>query len=89
MSGSAAASSLGRWGLEVGYGTVYCGPIDAFYDFMLGTLEYRSLRFETETLGEQDHQGVAVVNYTGSVEKVGVAPEPKRVSPASGNLEYG
>ena len=44
--------------------TIYCGPIDAFYDFKLGTLEYRSLRFETETLDEQDHQGVAVVNYT-------------------------
>ena len=44
--------------------TVYCSPIDAFYDFRLGTLEYRSLRFETETLDEADHQGVAVVNYT-------------------------
>ena len=44
--------------------TIYCGPIDSFYDFKLGTLEYRSLRFETETLDEQDHQGVAVVNYT-------------------------
>lgn len=44
--------------------TIYCGPIDAFYDFKLGTLEYRSLRFETETLDKQDHQGVAVVNYT-------------------------
>ncbi|WP_334203903.1 UDP-galactopyranose mutase [Collinsella aerofaciens] len=44
--------------------TIYCGPINAFYDFKLGTLEYRSLRFETETLDEADHQGVAVVNYT-------------------------
>ena len=44
--------------------TIYCGPIDAFYDFRLGTLEYRSLRFESEVLDEADHQGVAVVNYT-------------------------
>lgn len=44
--------------------TIYCGPIDAFYDFKLGTLEYRSLRFESELLDEEDHQGVAVVNYT-------------------------
>ncbi len=44
--------------------TIYCGPIDAFYDFKLGTLEYRSLRFETEKLEEENHQGVAVVNYT-------------------------
>ena len=43
---------------------IYCGPIDGFYDYKLGTLEYRSLRFESETLDEQNHQGVAVVNYT-------------------------
>jgi len=43
--------------------TIYCGPIDAFYDFKLGNLEYRSLRFESETLDEENHQGVAVVNY--------------------------
>ena len=44
--------------------TIYCGPIDAFYDFKLGALEYRSLRFESEILDEENHQGVAVVNYT-------------------------
>ena len=44
--------------------TIYCGPVDAFYDFKLGTLEYRSLRFESEILEEENHQGVAVVNYT-------------------------
>ena len=43
--------------------TVYCGPIDAFFDFKLGELEYRSLRFESELLDEENHQGVAVVNY--------------------------
>lgn len=43
--------------------TVYCGPIDAFYNFKLGELEYRSLRFESEVLDEENHQGVAVVNY--------------------------
>ena len=43
---------------------IYCGPIDEYYDYKLGRLEYRSLRFETEELDEQDHQGVAVVNYT-------------------------
>ena len=42
---------------------IYCGPIDSFYDYSLGQLEYRSLRFETEVLGEADHQGVAVMNY--------------------------
>ena len=43
---------------------IYCGPIDEFYDYKLGRLEYRSLRFETDVLDEQNHQGNAVVNYT-------------------------
>ena len=43
---------------------VYTGPIDAYFGFRLGTLEYRSLRFESEILEEENHQGVAVVNYT-------------------------
>ena len=43
---------------------VYTGPIDAFFDFSLGALEYRSLRFETELLDKPNYQGNAVVNYT-------------------------
>ncbi len=43
---------------------IYCGPIDEFYDYKLGRLEYRSLRFESEILDEENHQGNAVVNYT-------------------------
>lgn len=43
---------------------IYCGPIDEFYDYSLGTLEYRSLRFDTEVLDEENFQGNAVVNYT-------------------------
>lgn len=43
---------------------VYTGPIDEYYGYNLGKLEYRSLRFETELLDEENHQGVAVVNYT-------------------------
>ena len=42
---------------------IYCGPVDDFYDYKLGKLEYRSLRFESEILDEENHQGVAVVNY--------------------------
>ena len=48
---------------DIAVRTIYCGPIDAFYDFKLGELEYRSLRFESELLEEEDHQGVAVMNY--------------------------
>ncbi len=43
---------------------VYTGPIDRFFDYEYGALEYRSLRFETETLDIPDFQGNAVVNYT-------------------------
>lgn len=43
---------------------IYTGPIDEYYGYKLGKLEYRSLRFETEILDEENHQGVAVVNYT-------------------------
>ena len=43
---------------------VFTGPIDAFYDYRLGTLEYRSVRFETELLDTPNFQGNAAVNYT-------------------------
>ena len=43
---------------------VYTGPIDAYFDYKLGRLEYRGLKFETERLEEVNHQGVAVMNYT-------------------------
>ena len=43
---------------------IYTGPIDAYYGFRLGTLQYRSVRFETELLDQPNFQGNAVVNYT-------------------------
>ncbi|MBZ6527257.1 UDP-galactopyranose mutase [Aerococcaceae bacterium DSM 111021] len=43
---------------------IYTGQIDQFFDFELGMLEYRSLRFETEVLNIANYQGNAVVNYT-------------------------
>ena len=45
---------------------VYTGPVDAYFDYRLGTLQYRSVRFETETLDTDNYQGNAVVNYTDS-----------------------
>lgn len=44
---------------------VYTGPLDEYFDYKLGELEWRSLKFETKTLDESNHQGCAVVNYTG------------------------
>lgn len=43
---------------------VYTGPIDAYFDYKLGALEYRSVRFENETLDIPNFQGNAAVNYT-------------------------
>ena len=43
---------------------VFTGMIDEFYNYKFGKLEYRSLKFETETLDEKNYQGNAVVNYT-------------------------
>ena len=43
---------------------IYTGPIDAYYQYRLGYLEYRSVRFETEVLDIPNFQGNAAVNYT-------------------------
>ena len=43
---------------------VYTGPIDQFYDYRFGKLEYRTVRFETEVLDTPNYQGNAVINYT-------------------------
>ena len=43
---------------------LYTGTLDSFFDYKFGKLEYRSLKFESEILSEENHQGVAVVNYT-------------------------
>ena len=43
---------------------VYTGPVDAYFGYKLGALQYRSVRFETEVLDTDNYQGNAVVNYT-------------------------
>ena len=43
---------------------IYTGPIDQFFDFKYGKLEYRTVRFENETIDCPNYQGNAVVNYT-------------------------
>ena len=43
---------------------IYTGPIDAYFGYCLGALEYRSVRFETEVLDQDNFQGNAAVNYT-------------------------
>ena len=43
---------------------IYTGPIDQYFNYIYGPLEYRSIRFEKEILEEENYQGNAVVNYT-------------------------
>lgn len=45
---------------------IYTGPIDRYFDYSLGALKYRSVRFETEILDTPNYQGNAVINYTDS-----------------------
>ena len=49
---------------------VYTGAIDAYFGYQLGTLEYRSVRFETELLDQPNFQGNAAVNYTDRETRV-------------------
>ena len=49
---------------EIAHSVVYTGCIDEFFGYRLGALKYRSVRFETEELPEENYQGNAVVNYT-------------------------
>jgi UDP-galactopyranose mutase len=43
---------------------VYTGPVDQFFDYRFGSLQYRTVRFETELMDTPNHQGNAVINYT-------------------------
>ena len=72
---------------EIADKLVYTGPLDEYFDFRLGRLEWRSLRFEEEVLDTPDFQGNAVVNYTDAetpwtriVEHKHFAPEDYSLS---------
>lgn len=49
---------------QLAHKVVYTGPIDRYFDYCYGNLEYRSIRFETEIMNTENFQGNAVVNYT-------------------------
>lgn len=49
---------------EISDKVIFTGPIDAYFDYKLGCLQYRSVRFETELLDQENYQGNAAVNYT-------------------------
>ena len=52
-----------KWNTQAEH-VIYTGPIDAYYEYRLGNLEYRSVRFENELLDIPNFQGNAAVNYT-------------------------
>ena len=47
---------------------VYCGPLDQYFDYLYGKLNWRTVRFETETMDCPNYQGNAVINYTSHDE---------------------
>ena len=49
---------------NIAHRIIYTGPVDEYFDYRLGHLAYRGLRFETQRREERNHQGVAVMNYT-------------------------
>lgn len=67
---------------------VYTGPIDAFYNYMFGRLNYRSLRFETEKLFTSDYQGNAVINYTDECHQYTRIVEHKHFDYVNKNFTY-
>ena len=67
---------------------VYTGMIDEYFDYQFGHLEYRTVRFDTERIEEENYQGNAVVNYTQRevpytrvIEHKHFAPEEERKNP--------
>lgn len=66
---------------------VYTGPLDAYFDYRLGALEYRSLRFETEVLETANHQGVAGMNFTDADTPYTRIVEHKHFTFGAGNPE--
>ena len=48
---------------------IYTGPIDAFFDYEYGELEYKSTRWENQLMDQANYQGIAVMNYTSSDEE--------------------
>lgn len=53
---------------NIAYKTIFTGPIDQYFNYCLGELEYRSLKFETKIINCDNYQGNAVINYTSNNE---------------------
>ncbi|AKP67394.1 UDP-galactopyranose mutase [Companilactobacillus ginsenosidimutans] len=71
--------------IDSDYKIVFTGMIDQFFDYRLGELEYRSLRFENEVLDTDNYQGNAVVNYTDAEAPYTRIIEHKHFEMGNGN----
>ena len=58
---------------------VYTGPIDRYFEYCHGRLNWRSVRFETDRLAESDHQGTSVMNYADESVAYTRIHEPKHL----------
>lgn len=65
--------------------TIFTGPIDAYYNFKYGKLEYRTLRFEYETYQMRSYQGVSIVNYSDTSVPYTRITEHKHFVPERGS----
>src|SRR5262249_1895482 len=60
---------------------IYSGPIDRFFDYKYGKLAWRTLRFEQETIGKEDYQGNAVINFPDADVPYTRIHEPRHLHP--------
>ena len=67
---------------------IYSGPIDEYFDYRLGELAYRGLRFETKRFPEANRQGVAVMNYTAEEVPYTRSIEHKHFEFGAGDVTY-
>ena len=86
MTGVDFFADRARWE-SVAKKIVFTGKIDEFFDFQFGKLEYRTVRFETETLPVQNYQGNAVINYTSREQPYTRIIEHKHFEPESSAYE--
>lgn len=68
---------------------IYSGPIDQFFNYDLGRLEYRSLKFEKEVLQVEDFQGNAVINYADRTSPFTRITEPAHFHPEEKEMQNG
>ncbi len=67
--------------INVKYLTIYTGPIDKYFNFKFGKLDWRSVKFEKKIINQHDYQGTSVINYPELKYKFTRIHEPKHLHP--------